>query len=286
MKKTTIYKCEGCDFTGSAKDVRAHEKTCSKIVAKQTKESGIQKQIEHERKNIRLIAKSISHLEHLLNEHSKLLGENEKITLSMDFDECVCHSHSAPIEKSLRIWDIKDPTAPKGYPGFRGNVKFTKPSKTGKYAGEYFTGGRYNGMCVDGFHTGTGGGAYESSYDCEIFIDDFPLIKEKVEAVLALSKVSDAFDKNERKKRSEIHALVIRKTATDSVSINIKNTVDDCISKKKQLDEQLDELNEAGIKRISDLQLLVIDENPDLCAVKNYHQSEVDALWSKIQKEI
>ncbi|MDD4389724.1 MAG: hypothetical protein PHW03_02855 [Eubacteriales bacterium] len=280
MKKVSRYKCEGCSFTGNKKQVTEHEKTCPDVenVRKKNEQEILVKEMQS---NIRLKAKSISHLEQLLNEYSKATGENLTVSLSIQFKENVrwSHSHHAPIGKKTN-WGSSDPTQPTSYPGYEGRVEFIKPDKTGEYAGHMFTGWTRGGK-VEGFHTGSGGGGYEAKYDCYLFIDDFPLIKEKVDKAREIAKQADIFDENERIKSAQLSDLTKEKLKIDPVTQSYANEIQKVHEAQKCLSQRANQLEGLIIQRRQDVKLFTLDENPSLKAEMNQFRAHSNSFWSK-----
>lgn len=278
MKKVSRYKCEGCFFTGNKKQVTEHEKTCPGVenVQKKTEQEKLVKEMQS---NIRLKAKSISHLEQLLNEYSKAMGENLTVSLSIQFNENVRCSHYAPIGKKTN-WGSSDPMQPTSYPGYEGKVEFIKSDKTGEYASHIFTGFAYGGK-VEGFHTGSGSGRYEARYECYLFIDDFPLIKEKVDKAREIAKQADIFDKNERIKSAQLSDLTKEKIKIDPVTQSYVNEIQKVHEAQKCLSQRANQLEDLIIQRRQDVKLFTLDENPSLKAEMNQFRAHSNSFWSK-----
>lgn len=277
MKKVSLYKCEGCSFTGNKKQVTEHEKTCpdAENVQKKTEQEILVKEMQS---NIRLKAKSISHLEQLLNEYSKATGENLTVSLSVQFNENVRCSHHAPIGKNTN-WGSADPTQPTSYPGYEGRVEFIKPVKSGEYAGHMFTGWTSGGK-VDGIHTGSGGGGYEATYTCLLFVDDFPLIKEKVDKARELSKQADIFDENERIKATKVSDLTKEKVQIDPVTQSYTQEIQEIREAQKRLGQRENQLISQIKERQQDVKLFVLDENPFLKQEINQDRIRSNVFWN------
>ncbi len=283
MKKVSLYKCEGCSFTGSKKQVTAHEKTCPEA-EKIQKKSDQEILVKEMQTNIRFKAKSISHLEQLLNEYSKATGENLTVRLSVQFNECVSITHHAPVGKETN-WGHSNPDLPKGYPGYEGRVEFVKPVKSGEYAGHMFTGWMRGGK-VDGFHTGSGGGGYEASYDCMLFVEDFPLIKEKVDAACELTKHAEAFDENERIKSAKLTDLTKEKIKIDPVTQSYTQEMQEVREAQKRLGQRANQLEEQIKQRQQDVRLFALDENPSLKPEINQIRAQSNVFWVSASNEV
>lgn len=276
MKKVSLYKCEGCSFTGNKKQVTAHEKTCpdAEKVQKKSEQEILVKEMQT---NIRLNAKSISHLEKLLNEYSKATGENIDVRLSVQFKECVGITRHAPVGKRIN-WGSMDPNQPKGYPGYEGEIEFIKPVKSGEYAGHIFT-GCPTGRKVDGIHTDSGGGGYEATYTCLLFVDDFPLIKEKVDKARELSKQADIFDENERIKATKVSDLTKEKVQIDPVTQSYTQEIQEIREAQKHLEQRENQLVSQIKERQQDVKLFVLDENPFLKQEVNQDRNSSNVFW-------
>ena len=142
---------------------------------------------------------------HVLNhtlaaqEHSK--GRNYVVGLKWDvrYSSTVSNSHSAPLSGRMN-WGRKDAKVPSSYPGFTGRVWVRYKHEPNSFGSDPF------GLTLT--HTGTGGyGSYDGpwsniskayycadgklkskayepacySWDFRFFLDDFPLIKRRIE---------------------------------------------------------------------------------------------------------
>lgn len=283
MKKVSLYKCEGCSFTGNKKQVTTHEKTCpaAEKVQKKSEQEILVKEMQT---NIRFNAKSISHLEKLLNEYSKATGENLDVKLSVQFKECVSITHHAPVGKQTN-WGSMDPNQPKGYPGYEGKIEFIKPVKSGEYAGHMFTGWTSGGK-VDGIHTGSGGGGYEATYECYLFIDDFPLIKEKVDKARELLKQAYIFDENEKIKATKVSNLTKEKIQIDPVIRSYTQEIQEIQEAQKRLGQRENQLITQIKQRQQDVKLFVLDENPFLKQEVNHDKISSNVFWNAAANDI
>jgi len=120
---------------------------------------------------------------------------------------------------------------------------------------------------IAGVHTGTGGGGECSvGYDCEIFLDDFPRIKEKYARYNDVKKLHDEFCKkaNSRSAASRLEA------DTDPAVVSLRKERDEIKQKVYAIERKIDEAFKAKVEDH-------IKKNP---IVQPYRQEEWDHLYN------
>jgi hypothetical protein len=92
---------------------------------------------------------------------------------NMRYTDTASNSHSAPIGKRTN-WGGNEKGVPRGYPGFCGKIII--------YHNNMHSGFAISGLLNEiGLVTGSGGGGHsEYSYDVTIWLDDWPLLREKL----------------------------------------------------------------------------------------------------------
>ena len=96
-----------------------------------------------------------------------------KITyLDLRYSDSVSNSHSAPRGRKQN-WGGRD-NAPRGYPGFSGNIEFQMSHDIG------FGSDLFRSM---GINTGTGSGGSDHRYgfDVKMFLEDFPVLEKAID---------------------------------------------------------------------------------------------------------
>jgi hypothetical protein len=91
------------------------------------------------------------------------------------YNHSLANTHNCP-ENGVTNWGGRVVGAPRGYPGWKCRVSGSL-SRNRKGSGSY----PYSGLCaLIRVLTGTGGGGNESwSYDADIFLDDWPGLKQQ-----------------------------------------------------------------------------------------------------------
>lgn len=92
------------------------------------------------------------------------------------YEKVISNSHNCP-RGGVTNWCARDPNLPKGYPGFKTRVtgKLIRPK------GKHGTYPYSEALHIVGIHTGTGGGGNSDfSYSGELFLDDWPGLKEQI----------------------------------------------------------------------------------------------------------
>lgn len=114
------------------------------------------------------------------------------VHLSLDYSDCISNSHNCP-RNGVTNWGgttkLKDGTpAPRGYPGFRGNIKIQLPVEPLSFASNVLRG--------TGIHTGSGGagGSGHYGYDVKFFLDDWPGLAKSVKTAIEAHEKQQTFN--------------------------------------------------------------------------------------------
>lgn len=280
MKKTSAYKCEGCNFYGTKAEVAPHEITCDAFKEKTIRKAVLEKQINTEKNRIRNTATCIEHIPELLTEYAKLNGVEVTINLEVVFQDCISNTHNCPI-KGVRNWEC-DNKLPRHYPGFKGNITFTQTNKSKKSASDIFT--HWHGAGVLGVNLGSGGGSSNSEYRYEVilFLEDFPIIEKKVQLFLKTKQNSLAHETSEKTKIATLDTLVTEKVKTDSIIDLYQDSRRDLQSQIQQLNQQVMDLASKAKKRTEDIRSVCLDENTKLLPKPNTFTTQANIQWADV----
>jgi hypothetical protein len=256
------YECEHCGSVYKNKAAYTKcVKTCINQKSIQTERLTAKQALEYDRNFPRLNATSIKHLTVLIKEAIlKIRGVEVDFELRLAYNVTISTYHNCPIGESTK------PNSNRV--GFSGTLHYTLPNKC---ENDFFGGFSY-GKAIVGIHTGGGGsGNIKNSYkyDMHFFLDDFPLLKEKVEAY---------------HKTKEDYAVIDEKLAADA-KIAI---ADDKIVQgyKLEIAEQETIINDLAIQ-LSDkkvrCQQYVCEAHRDACDAEiKRHQVLLKREWSKL----
>lgn len=183
--KVEVYECPYCEKLH--KDEAKYKKCVAKCEKTKLTKEQQEKQAQSRRElsdYVRLNAESIGDICKLSEQVSKEIHGKafiRKMILKVGYNEHASNSHSATIGKQTN-WS-RESGKPTGYPAFTGTIKFIYNLDPG-----------FGSSCgIKGLNTGSGGyqgstdGSYDLGYSVTLWLDDFPKIKEKVEAILAQS---------------------------------------------------------------------------------------------------
>lgn len=193
MKPIKAYACTICENIYKTKALaEGCEVSCKTTKEKEAKENARIEQIDYWRNYPRLNATSMAEVVSMCIEASKKIdptSELDELKFKVRVDMNASNTHSCPIG-GVTNWgnERKEPGAILGYPALVGIIQFIY--KKNKNKTDIF--GTYG---IKGINTGTGtGGGSQtySKYEVKLWIDDFPLLKEKIE------KEQQSFEDHER----------------------------------------------------------------------------------------
>lgn len=229
MKIIYLHEESGKTF----KTKKGYENFDKKFQEEKANKLKLKYKIDDYRNFPRLNATSFTEYAKLCVEYINKINEGTGIIYSdlkfynLYYNENLSNTHNSPIGKPTNWWN--KPDIPAGYPGWGGRVTFKKHNKSGKSHvssndhSEIHS--PYRGIL--GLNTGSGGGGYnEFTYDIKLFLDDFPLIKEKYERQQKLLRLKKEHD-------DDVYNLYVKNTNNDFLynKMNIKiNKIDDIIS--------------------------------------------------------
>lgn len=182
MKHIKAYACPICEdiykTSGLAELCRVK---CKDLEEKKEKEKVRIENIDYWRNYPRLNATSMAEVVSMCIEASKKIepsSELGELSFKVRYEANSSNSHSCPIN-GVTAWGSqrREPGAILGYPSLSGQIKFIY--KNSKHKLDIF-----DSCGIRGISTGSGGGGGSvsySSYDVNIWLDDFPLLKEKIE---------------------------------------------------------------------------------------------------------
>jgi len=109
--------------------------------------------------------------------------------LNLNWSESVSNSHTAPHTGETN-WGGRKPNAPRGYPGWAGEIEFQLSHDLPSFSSDLFRGTRIN--------TGTGSGVGENrfGYGTEFFADDWPAITARRETMKSWNAVGHTANGN------------------------------------------------------------------------------------------
>lgn len=185
MKPIKAYACPICEDIHKTKALaEGCEVKCKAREEKNAKEKTRIENIDYWRNYPRLNATSMAEVVSMCIEASKHIeptSELGDLQFKVRYEANSSNSHSCPIG-GVTAWgsERREPGAVLGYPSLSGQIKFIY--KKYKHKIDIFGSFRHHGIL--GISTGTGGGGGSSSYssyEVNIWLDDFPLLKEKIE---------------------------------------------------------------------------------------------------------
>jgi hypothetical protein len=190
------YKCDHCGSINEKKvDYNSCKRRCGKLKQEQLKAEALRNNFNTLADSIRLSLTNIRDLpkaiEAFLLEHYHRAVEINITGLRFG---SVPNSHHCPIGGITNWGGQTNDSKPRSYPGWSGTISGKGNLYTKKLLHPitnrelHFSDILRNstGALIRGVHTGTGGGGDKFSYELEIFLDDFPKIKEKHNAYLDL----------------------------------------------------------------------------------------------------
>lgn len=191
MQTITPVTLYPCPITGKLyKTERGAKASAKKALEKQEQEAlklkeaqKAKEEKEAERDWLRMNLEDINDLPILMKQRAKeLYGWDLDVNFRLHFGN-VSNSHSCPIN-GVTNWGRRDPTKPESYWGWSGSIEGTLKGKVPKKT----FGGSIADLIKEKFrviHTGTGCPGRPNEYNirisCELFLDDFPKLKEKYE---------------------------------------------------------------------------------------------------------
>lgn len=182
MKSVQAYQCVKCEsIYKTSKEASACLKECKSKEKQALVEQKRLDKLDYWRNYPRLNATSIQDIIDMSIEAAKQIDPKsalKSVILNVKYSENVSNSHSSPV-KGVSNWCGRDKDQPTGYPGLYGNIIFEYE----KYhsSNDIFTA---YGKGIVGINTGSGGYNSKGNYGVTIFLDDFPLIKAKIEKEL------------------------------------------------------------------------------------------------------
>lgn len=203
-----------CDYCSSiSKDKELYNKCMAKCIKKKKKTIDQNKRKFEFQKVANSLRLSITNIHDLPEALKVFFKDNYNRDFVIDkfnvhFDINVSNSHRCPINGKTN-WG-GDPGAPRGYPGWRGQVEGhtninSKPIKhpvSGEKISSIFDMFEYGGFgrgLVYGINSCGGGGGEKFSFTAELFMDDFPHLKKSYDAFLALQKSYQALESTKKK---------------------------------------------------------------------------------------
>jgi hypothetical protein len=174
-----LYKTERGARASAKRELEKQEQEAIKL--KEAQKAKEEK--EAERDWLRMNLEDINDLPVLMKQRAKELY-NWDLDVSFDlWFSNVSNSHSCPIG-GVTNWGQRGANSPTSYPGWSGQIRGTLKGKVPKTT--------FMGTIADlikekfrVIHTGTGGPGRPNEYDmrigCQLFLDDFPKLKEKYE---------------------------------------------------------------------------------------------------------
>lgn len=244
MKVIYLHEESGKTF----KTKKGYENFDKKYQEKKKQENILKNKLGEYRNFPRLNATTFSDYARLCIEYINKINEGTGVTYSdlkfynLTFSNNLSNSHSAPIGKPTN-WrgEFNSPT---GYPGYGGMVTFKVNYRDSEqyWKGEYvkMNGAPYVGIV--GLNTGSGGGRDSSNvhviyqYDVKLFLDDFPIIKEKDERRQELIKLKEEHN-------NHIHSICYANVENDflykkmnSELIELHKIITICNNKKAQIE--------------------------------------------------
>lgn len=238
MKIVESYNCEYCNKSYKDKNqTLKHEVKC-----KVTYEAGQEriKLVQERTKalaNLRLQARSFDHFASLIQEAAKTYNnEDVEVKLDVYYSECIRNTHNKPINGKCN-WEQK-PNLPLGYPGFYGRIRMSKKKHSGHYCSDAIS---YRE--IPGLNTTSGGGGYDSEYGVELFVDDFPLIKPKVEQAIRHIGLINTFTRSMAERKQKIHDAKLIAINNDTEIIEkralIAKLQSECNQRSKQIEDKI-----------------------------------------------
>ena len=233
--KVEAYKCTICGRLHEVKnDATTCYRACKKEKTKRDAEAALQENLSTLLNYPRLNATSLPHLTELCKETiKKVWGIDAKLTIEATngYRPDMSCSHAAPIGKKTN-WLGKPEDGPTHYPGLQGRVDGSfkestnpnAPTTAGDFFSSSFSRDGIKGVCV---HSGSGTPS-DFGYDITLFLDDFPLLKESVEAVLV------------KERELKEHIAELQGVVTDSISTDTE--ISKLILAKKELNTQITSL--------------------------------------------
>lgn len=218
MKPIKAYACTICEDIHKTKALaEGCEAKCKDREKKNAKEKTRIEKIDYWRNYPRLNATSMAEVVSMCIEASKHIeptSELGELSFTVRYEADTPNTHSCPID-GVTNWGNKrcEPGAVLSYPSLTGKIKFIY--KKDKHKIDIFGSFRHHGIL--GISTGTGGGGGSSSYssyEVNIWLDDFPLLKEKIE------KEQQAVSDHERLISEQHHIYVASYQADDMYKSN------------------------------------------------------------------
>jgi hypothetical protein len=201
MQTITPVTLYPCPITGKLyKTERGAKASAKKALEKQEQEAlklkeaqKAKEEKEAERDWLRMNLEDINDLPILMKQRAKeLYGWDLDVNFGLHFGN-VSNSHNCPIN-GVTNWGRRDPTKPESYWGWSGSIEGTLKGKVPKKT----FGGSIADLIKEKFrviHTGTGCPGRPNEYririSCELFLDDFPKLKEKYE-LFKLESIKEA----------------------------------------------------------------------------------------------
>lgn len=246
--KKTIYVCDFCKTEyKSQKSMNACIKKC--------KEQNLIEKNKYNKKNElqNSFVNNISSIDdvklHIINIFKELGLEITFKTFNISYSRCISNTHDCPKGGKLN-WN-KDPTLPKGYPGFGGHMDF---SVTGELKPEYFIEKNKYWYVSDllryycnYLHMGSGGGDYKS-YSCSfiMFFDDFPKLKKLYEKYELIIPKQNQYvincEKNKELYNKDLYTFISNDLEYIKIQDNIRELekqISNCYAKSKNISDEL-----------------------------------------------
>lgn len=182
MKPIKAYACPVCESIHKTEhSAELCKAECEASVIKANKEKLRIEKIDYWRNYPRLNATSMAEVVSMCIEASKHIeptSELADVQFKVRFDIHASNSHSCPIDGVTNWGNSRGSNnLPTGYPALTGGIKFIY--KKNNHKRDIF-----GGYGIRGISTGTGSGGSAksySNYDVQLWLDDFPLLREKIE---------------------------------------------------------------------------------------------------------
>lgn len=215
MKPIKAYACTVCENIHKTKtSAEECEVKCKAREEKNAKEKTRIENIDYWRNYPRLNATSMAEVVSMCIEASKQIEPSSELgdlSFTVRYIENASNSHSCPIG-GVQAWGSQrsEPGAILGYPSLSGRIKFIY--KKEKHKLDIF-----DSHGILGISTGSGSGGSSSSYssyEVNIWLDDFPLLKEKIE------KEQQSFNEHQRLVSKQHNIYVASYQADDMYKSN------------------------------------------------------------------
>ena len=242
MKQIKAYQCPLCESIHAIQsDAKACEKECKAYAKADAIEKERKANIQYWRNYVRLNATSIQDIIDMSIKASREIcpaSELKTVRFNVSYTDKASNSHANPLD-GVSNWCGRDKDQPTSYPGLTGSIFFEYENYNKKKVDIF---GSYNagilGICTGSGGYNTGG----ANYTVTIWLDDFPLIKAKIEKELEEKKIyaetvkesnsllnaaytSDSKYKENVKNIEDIQAKIVELQAASSLLRNVNREI-------------------------------------------------------------